>query len=216
MLCLPDNECRWPAGCRCGQACNGRLWESTPSHGVYFSCLAKEHRANSRHRNTDTIGKVHRERVARKHSKTSLNPLRRVIYDTGNKSSPTTTQVLRVSKLTMSRGVVGVNVWAVHQNTQVSFASNNPHCSLPAQAWLTLWPTGMLGVECDPNWGNVKSPRITSVARLSQRIQGDTESPLLAVHCANESACAAHRVSRQMECICTSILKAGFFFSPFK
>lgn len=97
---------------------------------------------------------------------------------------------------------------------QVSFASNNPHCSSAAQAWLTPWLTGMVGVESDPNWGNVKSPRITSVARLSQRIQGDTESPLLGVHSANESACAVHRVLRQLECICPSILKTEGFFSP--
>lgn len=41
VLCLRDNGCRWLARCRCVQACNGRLWECTPSHGVYFSCLAR-------------------------------------------------------------------------------------------------------------------------------------------------------------------------------
>lgn len=56
VLCLRDNGCRWPARCRCGQACNGRLRESTASHGVYFSCLVKADGADSRHRNRDAVG----------------------------------------------------------------------------------------------------------------------------------------------------------------
>lgn len=140
-----------------------------------------------------------------------------VIHNACNKSSPTVTQVPWVSKRRMRREVVGLSAWAVHQNMQVSFASNNPHCSLPAQAWLTPWPTVMVDVESDPNWGNVKSLRITSVARLSQRIQGDTELPLLGVHCANESACAVHCVWWTAHALCPSILKAeGFFFFKWK
>lgn len=44
---------------------------------------------------------------------------------------------------------------------------------LHAQLIAGLARSGMVGVECDPNWSNLKSLRITPVARLSQRRQSD-------------------------------------------
>lgn len=89
-------------------------------------------------------------------------------------------------------------------------------CESDSMAWLTPWPTVMVGVECDPNWGNVKSPRITSVARLSQRIHGDTASLLLGVHCANESACANPPCATATGAHLSIYVKIRRIFSPFK
>lgn len=117
-----------------------------------------------------------------------------VLYNTYNKSPPTATHVLRVTKLRLERDGKGERVSGSSERARLCCLQQPPlqtACTSDSMAWLTPWPTGMLGVECDPNWGNVKSPRITSVARLSQRIQGDTALLLLlGVLCANESACA--------------------------
>lgn len=49
---------------------------------------------------------------------------------------------------------------------------------LHAQLIAGLARSGMVGVECDPNWSNLKSLRITPVARLSQRRENDAVLPL--------------------------------------
>lgn len=75
----------------------------------------------------------------------------------------------------------------------------------------------MVGVESDPNWVNVKSPRITSVVRLSHEIQGDAVLLLPVVHCANESAFALPPyVSRQtrLHLVVSSEKQEDFFFLP--
>lgn len=120
-----------------------------------------------------------------------------VLCNTYNKSPPTATHGLRVTKLRLERGWEGgERVSGSSEHARLCCLQQPPlqtACTSDSMARLTTpWPTGMLGVECDPNWGNVKSPRITSGARLSQRIQGDTALLLLllGVHCANESACA--------------------------
>lgn len=153
-----------------------------------------------------------------------------VLYNKCGESPPTATHVLRVTELRLERE--GEEGWGsggggsvcerfIRTRTSPGCLQRAPlqaACASDSIAWLTPWPTGMLAGECDPNWGNVKSPRITSVARLSQRTQGDTALLLLGVHCANESACVlTHHVQTRLECTRPSVINPkDFFFLSFK
>lgn len=68
---------------------------------------------------------------------------------------------------------------------------------LHAQLIAGLARSGMVGVECDPNWSNLKSLRITPVARLSQRRQSDTVLLLLLLLCVLMKDCTRTLHSRE-------------------